>query len=115
MKIHHQLAIGGLLLGTGLFALIIVNSMIGAILACLTFILGEMLFMPTSFVQCYELAGSQQKGKAGGAWRSAYASGLVVGPILSGFLMEYYSYNACWILAGILGLFLLFYFLAQHP
>ncbi|MDR3441848.1 MAG: MFS transporter [Legionella sp.] len=112
LKIHHQLAIGGLLLGTGLFALMMVNSIGGAILACLTFILGEMLFMPTSFVQCYEAAGNKRKGMAGGAWRSAYSSGLIVGPVLSGFLMEYYSYNACWILAGVLGFTLFILFLA---
>lgn len=110
LKIHHQLAIGGLLLGTGLFALMIVNSIGGAIMACLIFILGEMLFMPTSFVQCYESAGHKRKGMAAGAWRSAYSSGLIVGPVLSGFLMEYYSYNACWILAGILGFFLFILF-----
>ncbi|MCW8469764.1 MFS transporter [Fluoribacter gormanii] len=113
LKIHHQLATGGLLLGTGLFALIIVNSIGGAILACLTFILGEMLFMPTSFVQCYESVGNKRKGMAAGAWRSAYSSGLIVGPVLSGFLMEYYSYNACWILAGALGFFLFILFLAK--
>lgn len=112
LKTHHQLAIGGLLLGTGLFALMMVNSIGGAILACLTFILGEMFFMPTSFVQCYEAAGNKRKGMAAGAWRSAYSSGLIVGPVLSGFLMEYYSYNACWILAGILGFILFILFLA---
>ena len=104
---------GGLLLGTGLFALMIVHNIEGAILACLTFILGEMLFMPTSFVQCYESAGKKHKGMAAGAWRSAYSFGLIVGPILSGFLMEHYSYNACWILAGILGFFLFIVFLSQ--
>jgi MFS family permease len=114
LKIHYQLAIGGLLLGTGLFALMIVTSIGGAILACLTFILGEMLFMPTSFVQCYESAGNKRKGMAAGAWRSAYSSGLIVGPVLSGFLMEYYSYNACWILAGILGFSLLILFFSQE-
>lgn len=114
LKIHHQLAIGGLLLGTGLFALMIVNSIGGAILACLTFILGEMLFMPTSFVQCYESVGIKRKGMAAGAWRSAYSSGLIVGPVLSGFLMEYYSYNACWILAGILGFFLFILLFSQE-
>ena len=61
LKIHNQLAIGGLLLGTGLFALMIVNSVGGVILACLTFILGEMLFMPTSFVQCYEFVETNVK------------------------------------------------------
>ncbi|TIF98037.1 MFS transporter [Legionella pneumophila] len=110
LKISHQLAIGGLLLGTGLFALLIVDSIGGAIMACLTFILGEMLFMPTSFVRCYESAGNKRKGMVAGAWRSAYSSGLIVGPVLSGFLMEYYSYNACWILAGILGFFLFILF-----
>ncbi|HAU1956246.1 TPA: MFS transporter, partial [Legionella pneumophila] len=110
LKISHQLAMGGLLLGTGLFALLIVDSIGGAIMACLTFILGEMLFMPTSFVRCYESAGNKRKGMVAGAWRSAYSSGLIVGPVLSGFLMEYYSYNACWILAGILGFFLFILF-----
>ncbi|MDP1603136.1 MAG: MFS transporter [Legionella sp.] len=113
-KVHHQLAIGGLLLGTGLFALTIVNSIGGGILACLTFISGEMLFMPTSFVECYESAGNKRKGLAAGAWRSAYSSGLIVGPLLSGLLMEYYSYNACWILAGILGFFLFILFFSQE-
>lgn len=113
LKVYHQLAIGGLLLGTGLFALVIVNSIGGAILACLTFILGEMLFMPTSFVLCYESAGTKRKGMTAGAWRSAYSMGLIVGPTLSGFLMEHYNYNACWILAGILGLFLCILFLVK--
>lgn len=110
-KIQYQLAIGGLLLGVGLFALMIVHSIGGIVLACLILILGEMLFMPTSFVQCYESAGSKQKGMASGVWRSAYSSGLIVGPILSGFLMEHYNYNACWVLAGLLGFFLFVLFL----
>lgn len=114
LKIHYQLALGGLLLGTGLFALMIVSSLGGAILACLTFIIGEMLFMPTSFVQCYESAGAERKGMAAGAWRSAYSSGLIVGPLISGFLMEHYSYNACWILTGMLGFFLCILFLAKN-
>lgn len=113
LKINHQLAIGGFLLGTGLFALVIVDNVVGAILACLTFILGEMLFMPTSFVECYESAGNKRKGMAAGAWRSAYSSGLIVGPVVSGLLMEYYSYNACWTLAGILGFFLFILFFSQ--
>lgn len=111
LKTNHQLSIGGLLLGIGLFALIGVNSIAGAIIACFTFILGEMLFMPTSFVRCYESAGNSRKGMAAGAWRSAYSSGLIIGPFLSGFLMEYHSYNACWILAGALGVFLCTLFL----
>lgn len=113
LEIHHQLAMGGLLLGSGLFALMIVNSLGGVILACLTFILGEMLFMPTSFVQCYESAGTERKGMAAGAWRSAYSSGLIVGPIISGFLMEHYNYNACWLLAGMLGLLICILFIAK--
>lgn len=111
---HYQLAIGGLLLGTGLFALMIVHSISGAIAACLIFIAGEMLFMPTSFVQCYESVGIKRKGMAAGAWRSAYASGLIIGPTLSGLLMEHFNYNACWILAGILGLLLFISFLVSH-
>lgn len=113
LKIHHQLALGGSLLGIGLFVLMVVNSIEGVILACLTFILGEMLFMPTSFVQCYESASTERKGMASGAWRSAYSLGLIVGPTLSGFLMEHYNYNACWILSGVLGLFLCILFLAK--
>lgn len=113
LKTKHQLAIGGLLLGAGLFALMMVQSLGGAILACLIFILGEMLFMPTFFVQCYESVGSQRKGMAAGAWRSAYSLGLIAGPSLSGLLMEYYNYQACWILAGILGLFLFVLFFSR--
>lgn len=113
VKIHYQLAFGGLLLGTGLFTLLIVNSLGGTILACLIFIFGEMLFMPTSFVLCYESAGIERQGKAVGTWRSAYSLGLIVGPTFSGFLMEHYNYNACWILAGILGLFLCILFLVK--
>lgn len=90
-----------------------VQSFEGAILACLIFILGEMLFMPTSFVQCYESVGSQRKGMAAGAWRSAYSLGLIAGPSLSGLLMEYYNYQACWILAGILGLLLFVLFFSR--
>ncbi len=55
---------------------------------------------------------------AAGAWRSAYSSGLIVGPTISGLLMEHYNYNACWILAGVLGFFLCILFLAKsktHP
>lgn len=113
LKVYYQLAIGGLLLGAGLFALMFVQSLSGAVFACLIFILGEMLFMPTSFVQCYELAGVKHKGWAGGIWRSAYSSGLIVGPVLSGFLLEQYHYTACWILSGALGLFIFSMFLYQ--
>ena len=114
IKTHYQLAIGGLLLGSGLFALMIVHNISGAIAACLIFIAGEMLFMPTSFVLCYESASVERKGMAAGAWRSAYTSGLIIGPTLSGLLMEHYNYNACWILAGILGLLLCILFLVSY-
>lgn len=114
LKVHYQLAIGALLLGIGLFALILVQSVIGAIFACLIFILGEMLFMPTSFVHCYESAGTKRKGMAAGSWRSAYSLGLIAGPALSGFLMEYYNYDACWVLAGTLGIFLFILFFCQR-
>lgn len=58
------------------------------------------LLLLFSFLEC-----------AAGAWRSAYSLGLIVGPSLSGLLMESYSYQACWILAGVLGfgLFILFF------
>ncbi|HAT6979851.1 TPA: MFS transporter [Legionella pneumophila] len=111
LKVYYQLAIGGLLLGGGLFVLMFVQNLVEAVLACLIFILGEMLFMPTSFVQCYELAGAKYKGWTAGIWRSAYSSGLIMGPVLSGFLLEHYHYTACWILSGILGLFILSIFL----
>jgi MFS family permease len=113
-KIHYQLAIGALLLGSGLFALMFVQSISGAILAGLIFILGEMLFMPASFVHCYESAGAKRKGMATGSWRSAYSSGLIAGPVISGFLLEYYNFNACWILAGALGIFLFILFFCQR-
>lgn len=113
IKIHNQLAIGGLLLGLGLFMLIAATSIIVTILACIIFIIGEMIFMPNSFIYCYESVGLQHKGMASGAWRSAYSLGLIIGPIISGFLMEYYNYNYCWMFSGILGLliFMIFYYL----
>lgn len=76
-------------------------------------LLDEMLFMSTSFVHYYESAGAKRKGMATDSWRSAYPSGLIAEPALLGFLMEYYNYNACWIFAGALGIFLFILFFAK--
>lgn len=91
---------GALLLGSGLLLLMYVDSFFGAMLSCLVFICGEMLFMPTSSVLCFESAGNKKQGFSVGAWRTAYSSGLMIGPLVSGLLLHYYNYNYCWMFAG---------------
>ncbi|WP_094092135.1 MFS transporter [Legionella clemsonensis] len=102
IKLNMVMAIGAMFLGLGLFLLAIVKTLIGVILAIVVFILGEMLFMPASSVLCFESTDERKKGFSIGSWRIAYSLGLMVGPLISGWLMHHYSFNSCWYLASLI-------------
>ncbi len=69
-------------------------------LSLVLFTVGEMLFMPLSVALCYSFGSDSYKGIGIGAWRSAYALGMMIGPLLSGFAMHYSNSKMAWLLSA---------------
>ena len=99
-----MVGISSLLLGFGMALLGFPNLFLFAILSCLIFTCGEMIYFSMLQLVIYRETPPNKKGQALGLYRTVYAIGTIVGPVLGGFI--YHSWNTCvlWFGCGLVGL-----------
>lgn len=94
---------GTLLMGLGM--LILSGSFVFtlAIISCFFWTTGEMLFFSTAQLVCYEKGPEKKKGHSMGVFQSTYATSIVIGPTIGGFIYQYAGKNTLWYLSGLIG------------
>jgi MFS family permease len=99
-----MIGIGALLLGTGMLLLSLSCMFSLAMLACIIYTIGEMIFFSLSHLICYQNGAEKKKGSSLGIYRMIYASSRVVGPTLGGLIYQQWSGDALWYICGFIGL-----------
>jgi predicted MFS family arabinose efflux permease len=103
--INHLMlvAIGSLLMGIGMFILIAAYSFWVAILSCIIWTIGEMIFFGMAQFVCYEAGAPKKKGQTIGVFQAMSAASRVIGPALGGTIYHYFGASALWSLCFGLG------------
>lgn len=96
-----MIGISSFLIGIGMTLLNLSYFFIFALLACIIYSLGEILFFPISQFLYYE--GSKNKGHSLGMYRMVYAVSRVAGPTLGGVIYQQLGGHILWYVCGILG------------
>lgn len=102
------MGLGAFLMGAGMLILSLASIFVTAIISCVLWTFGEMLFFPTSQLICYANGGDKKKGQVIGLCQSIFALSAVIGPSLGGFLYVYANHNAMWYLSMGIGALCLF-------
>jgi len=105
--------LGALLMGLGMLVLSYSSIFFMAIFSCIIWTTGEMLFISTAQLLCYEQSSNQRKGQSLGLFQTVFASSNVIGPTLGGIIYQNWGGNLLWhcsMLIGIMCFFLCWYF-----
>ncbi|WP_416338561.1 MFS transporter [Legionella steelei] len=97
--------VGALFMGLGMLILRFSFIFSLAILSCIVWTIGEMLFISTAQLICYENSNNKKKGQSLGLFQSTFAVSNVVGPWLGGFIYQYWGGNILWYCSTIIGVF----------
>jgi predicted MFS family arabinose efflux permease len=98
-----MLGAGAFLMGLGALGVALDSHYSTALLMAAIYTMGEMLFMTPAQLLVYEAGCETKKGQAMGLYQSVYATSVIVGPSLAGFLYEKVGPKSPWELSGILG------------
>lgn len=106
--IKHQnkmlmLGLGALILGAGMCMLTISYVFSLAIIACVIYTIGEIIFFCMAQLIAYENSSHNKKGSGVGTYRMMYAVSRVIGPAGGGFIYAHLGGNALWVISGIIG------------
>ena len=96
--------IGASMIGGGMFILCFTNSFMLAIISCVIYTLGEMIFFSITQLVCYQQYDANNKGHSLGLYRTVYASSRVAGPLAGGLVFQHYGSETLWCLCGLIGL-----------
>ncbi len=96
--------VGALLMGTGSIILAFANYFYLAILSCVIYTAGEMIFFSMAQVSCYNKSPDKKKGFGLGLFRSTYAASIIVGPTIGSQMYQHMGGQSIWYLSGILGI-----------
>lgn len=107
---------GVFLMGLGLVVLGYSALFTIAILSCVIFTVGEMIFVTMVQFVYYENASTDNKGSQMGLFNALAASARVIGPIAGGSIYQHYSGEILWYLNGAMGLccLMICYFYRNH-
>lgn len=95
---------GAFLIGLGMVLLNFSNLFFIAIISCITYTVGEMLFFSIAQLICYQNGGHNKKGKAMGLYRMIYATSRVVAPTIGTIIFAQLGAQTLWYLCGLLGI-----------
>jgi hypothetical protein len=98
------IGIGGLFMGGGMAILNISFIFSLAIISCVIWTTGEMLFIPLTQLVCYEKGLDQKQGKPIGIYQAIYATGTICGPALGAFIYQRFGSETLWYAFGVIGL-----------
>lgn len=94
---------GAFCLGFGMLLLNFSFIFLIAGLACIIYTIGEMLFIATAQLICYQYGGEKKKGQSLGLFQTTYALSVVVGPSLGGFIYHHLGGDIVWYCSGMIG------------
>jgi len=94
---------GAFIMGFGMWLLSFATWYSLAIVACVIYTLGEMLFFSPAQWLCYE-SRPHKKGSSLGWYRTFYSLGRAVGPTIGGFSYHYWGSHSVWQGCGLIGL-----------
>lgn len=100
--------IGAFLMGFGMLILSFSSVFSLALLSCGIWTLGEILFMSTAQLVCYENGGNKKKGQRLGMFQSTYALSCVAGPIAGSYIYKSMGGDILWYISAVIGLLCLF-------
>lgn len=98
------MGLGAFMMGMGMLILSMSSAFILAILSCVVWTTGEMLFIPTAQLICYENGPKEKKGQSMGIFQATFAVSTVVGPTVGGFIYHDVGTNAFWYISAIIGI-----------
>ena len=99
-----MVGIGGLLVGLGMGMLAFCYSFPVAIIACVLYTLGEIIFFSVAQLICYQGAKSGKKGRSLGLYRTTFALARVAGPMTGGFIYMNLGSNMLWYSCALAGI-----------
>jgi MFS family permease len=100
----RMVGIGSFLIGLGMFLLSLSNFFILAILSCVIYTFGEIIFFSIAQLIYYQKSHKKRKGHNIGIYRVTYASSRVIGPLIGGTIYHQFGSNMIWYLSGIIGI-----------
>ncbi|OGT30986.1 MAG: hypothetical protein A3E87_06120 [Gammaproteobacteria bacterium RIFCSPHIGHO2_12_FULL_35_23] len=83
------MSIGSIILGIGFFILLFNHLFMIAIISMLIITIGEMLFMPVSYILIFQNARIELRGFYMGVYQTLYATTFILSPLLSSFILAH--------------------------
>ena len=91
------------LIGAGMASLLFVTQFSTAIIACIIYTLGEMIFFSFAQLILYQNSQQQKRGQSLGLFRTIYAASRAVGPMLGGYIYFHAGGATLWGCCGVIG------------
>ena len=104
---YNKIAVVGLgafFMGIGMYILNLSYYFFAAIIACIIYTIGEMLFFSTAQFICYEKTDENKRGTSLGNFQMVYAASIFIGPTIGGWAYSHWNANIIWDFSGIIGL-----------
>jgi len=98
-----MIGVGAFLMGFGMFMLNFSFVFMMAIIACIIYTIGEMLFFSIAQLVCYQSSDEKKRGQSLGLFRMIFALSIFVGPATGGFIYHHLGANFVWDVCGIIG------------
>lgn len=104
-KFNHVLmvGIGSFLMGLGMLILCFSFTFYLAILSCIVWATGEMIFIAMAQLVFYNSANENKKGKQMGFYQSILASSKILGPMIGSFIYFNFGGSVLWYLSALIG------------
>lgn len=99
-----MLGISALLVGIGMCMLAFSTIFTIALIACVIYSIGEIIFFSMAQFLCYEHGEDGKKGSSIGTYRMTYATSRVIGPAAGGYIYSHYSGEMVWYISAVIGL-----------
>lgn len=100
-----MVGVGGFFICAGMFLLSVSGVYLIAMLACVIFTFGEVIFFSFAQFVCYHAGSSEKRGRNLGLFRTFYALSKIAGPLAGGYIYQRYGGDMVWYLSGMIGLF----------
>jgi MFS family permease len=103
-----MVGVGVFLMGSGMLTLTFSHWFPIALVACVIYTAGEMLFNAMSQFVCYQIAPEHQKGQYLGLWRFVFSTSIIAGPSIGVVIYHHLGGNSIWYVCFGVGLVCLF-------
>ncbi|MBV9576868.1 MAG: MFS transporter [Gammaproteobacteria bacterium] len=107
-----MIGVGSFLIGFGMLLLNFSFFFFIALLSCVIYSAGEMIFFSIVQLFCYQQGRDDRKGSSLGAYRMVYASSRFIGPTVGGSIYYYLGRHSLWYISGLIGF--VFLLLCNH-